>query len=214
MNVRKNILLLYHAGLQNLCLSRMARKAFVFLILFSALKAGAQAPVSASFGAGYKSSFGTVGIFIMGIDLSDRVTYQLGPALNISYNGIGATTGFKWSFLKARKYSASFNADYQYLFSRNISKLFDSDKRYSTYQTPNMHHLFAGASFHIHMSRFSKSLDKDKLSFNLNYGFGLSNYSPTLVAGQDNNEIRKNVNRQIVSGIGFSISYTAYLFSN
>ncbi|MCW3104051.1 MAG: hypothetical protein JWO09_2491 [Bacteroidetes bacterium] len=192
----------------------MARKALVFIILICSLHAGAQAPVSASFGAGYKSPFGTVGIFVMGVDLSERVTYQLGPAINISYNGMGATTGFKWAFVKARKYSVSLNADYQFLLSRNISKLFDSDKRFSTYRTPNMHHIFAGASFNVNMSNYVRNLKDDKFSLNVNYGFGLSGYQPLLVAGEPHNQIRRNVSRQISSGIGFSVTYTAYLFNN
>ncbi|MCW3072178.1 MAG: hypothetical protein JWO44_2068 [Bacteroidetes bacterium] len=194
----------------------MARKALIliFIIFICSLHVRAQAPVSASFGAGFKSPFGTVGIFIMGVDISDRITYQLGPAINISYSGMGATTGFKWAFLKARKYSASFNVDYQFLLSRNISKLFDSDKRFSTYRTPNMHHVFAGASFNVNMSNFVRNLKDDKFSLNMNYGFGLSNYQPLLVAGDPNDGIRKNITRQISSGIGFSVTYTAYLFNN
>jgi|GEM_PF-4108715 len=192
----------------------MARKALVFIMLACSLYVRAQAPVSASFGAGYKSPFGTVGIFIMGVDISERVTYQLGPAINISYNGMGATTGFKWAFVKARKYSLSFNVDYQFLLSRNVSKLFDSDKRFATYRTPNMHHVFAGASFNVNMSNYVRNLKDDKLSFTVNYGFGLSGYQPLLVAGEPHNGIRKNVSRQISSGVGFSVTYTAYLFNN
>jgi hypothetical protein len=192
----------------------MTRKLLLFLFLFAALRSGAQAPVSASFGAGYKSSFGTVGIFIMGVDLSDRITYQLGPAINISCNGMGATTGFKWAFIKARKYSVSFNADYQFLLSRNVSRLFGGDKHFSTYRTPDMHHVFAGASYTINMSSFVRNLKDDKLSVGVNYGFGLSNYEPLLVAGEPNEVTRRKVSRQISSGVGFSVTYTAYLFNN
>ncbi|HEX8515869.1 MAG TPA: hypothetical protein VF868_06690, partial [Bacteroidia bacterium] len=101
----------------------MARKALLFILLLSALNTLAQMPVSATFGAGYRTPFGTLGAFVMGMDLTDRIHYQIGPALNISHNGIGGTTGFKWTLLKQRKFTVTFNADYQMLFSRNISKL-------------------------------------------------------------------------------------------
>jgi hypothetical protein len=77
-----------------------------------------------------------------------------------------------------------------------------------------MHHVFAGASFNVNMSNFVRNLKDDKFSLNMNYGFGLSNYQPLLVAGDPNDGIRKNITRQISSGIGFSVTYTAYLFNN
>lgn len=190
----------------------MIKKAILLLLIFTSIKVVAQAPVSATFGAGYKSHFGTVGIFIMGVDITDRLQYEIGPALNISYSGMGATTGFKYAFLKTRNYSASANLDYRFLFSRNISKLFESDKRFCTYQTPMMHHVFASASFNILMSKVSRSLGDDKLSFTAGYGYALSAYEPKLVGGEPNEQVKKNISRQISSGISFSISYTAYLF--
>jgi hypothetical protein len=190
----------------------MLKRILLLLIIISSLQLRA-GDINLSFAAGYKSNYSTAGIFIFGYDFTERLRYEIGPALSIFYNGMGATTGFKWSFISAKKYAVSLNADYQFIFNRSISHSFENKTKEAAFLIPNMHHVFLGTSFsYIIKNPYNKSYNKDRVSLNVCYGFPAGDYKAKFAGGEYDPGLEKKINNHIKQGIGLSLSYTAYFY--
>ena len=171
--------------------------------------------LSVSFSCGYKDSYSSFSVFALGCDFQNgRIKVEIGPSIQTVYGKSGVTLCSKWNLVKFKEISFTLNADYQYLFSGDMSIGYgNSDNLLVKFHNPETNHIFAGISIKFHLKTKRRINARDYIALSPCFGFSLSNYKTTYVSGDYSSEIENKINTRLNSGLGVSISYVTYLYT-